>query len=113
MATLSTGSTLIWFLAEFEALAAHYPETTAWHFLVASFKLCDLDVEEFLRSAPEEAQKKRQEIIDGAQGLKDEVERRCAIKDNMDIRRLATITDRDAERLRRYLTAWRVVTGAE
>ena len=35
------------------------------------------------------------------------------IKDNMDIRRLATLTDRDAERLRRYLAAWQVLTGAE
>ena len=34
------------------------------------------------------------------------------IEDNMDIRRLATLTDRDAERLRRYLAAWRVLTGA-
>ena len=74
---LSPASTLIWFLAEFEALAADYPETTPWHFLVASFKLCDLDMEEFLRSAPEEAQKKRQEIMDDAQGLKEDVERRC------------------------------------
>ena len=29
------------------------------------------------------------------------------IEDNLDIRRLATLTDRDAERLRRYLAAWR------
>ena len=77
MNTLSPGSTLIWFLAEFEALAAHYPETTAWHFLVACFKLCDLDVEEFLRHAPEEAQSKREEIIRDAQGLKEQVSRRC------------------------------------
>ena len=35
------------------------------------------------------------------------------IKDNLDIRRLATLTDRDTERLRRYLAAWRVLTGAE
>ena len=34
-------------------------------------------------------------------------------EDNMEIRRLATLTDRDAERLRRYLAAWRVLTGAE
>ena len=33
------------------------------------------------------------------------------LEDNMDIRRLATLTDRDAERLRRYLAAWRVLTG--
>ncbi len=35
------------------------------------------------------------------------------LKDNLDIRRLATLTDRDAERLRHYLAAWRVLTGAE
>ena len=35
------------------------------------------------------------------------------IEDNLDIRRLATLTDRDTERLRRYLAAWRVLTGAE
>jgi len=35
------------------------------------------------------------------------------VKDNLDIQRLATLTDRDAERLRRYLAAWRVLTGAE
>ena len=35
------------------------------------------------------------------------------IKNNLDIRRLATLTDRDAERLRRYLAAWRVLTEAE
>ena len=33
------------------------------------------------------------------------------LEDNLDIRRLATITDRDAERLRRYLAAWRVLSG--
>lgn len=35
------------------------------------------------------------------------------LEDNMHIRRLATIPDRDAERLRRYLAAWRVLTEAE
>ena len=35
------------------------------------------------------------------------------LEDNLDIRRLATLTDRDTERLRRYLAAWRVLTGAE
>ena len=34
-------------------------------------------------------------------------------KDNLDIRRLATLTDRDAERFRRYLAAWRVLSAAE
>ena len=59
------------------ATAAHYPETTAWHFVIACFKLCDLDVEEFLRHAPEEAQNKREEIIRDAQGLKEQVSRTC------------------------------------
>ena len=77
MATLSAPSTLIWFLAEFEATAAHYPETTAWHFVIACFKLCDLDVEEFLRHAPEEAQNKREEIVGDAKGLKEQVSRTC------------------------------------
>ena len=35
------------------------------------------------------------------------------LEDNLDIRRLATLTDRDTERLRRYLAAWRVLTGAD
>ena len=35
------------------------------------------------------------------------------LEDNMDIRRLATLTDRDTERLRRCLAAWRGLTGAE
>ena len=35
------------------------------------------------------------------------------LEDNLDIRRLATLTDRDAARLRRYLAAWRVLTGVE
>ena len=35
------------------------------------------------------------------------------LEDNMDILRLATLTDRDAERLRRYLAAWRGLTGAK
>jgi len=34
------------------------------------------------------------------------------LEDNMDIRRRATPTDRDAERLRRYLAAWRVLSAA-
>ncbi len=35
------------------------------------------------------------------------------LEDNMDIRRLATLTDRDTERLRRYLAAWQVLSAAE
>ena len=42
------GSTLIWFLAELEATAAYYSETTAWHFVIACFKLCDHDTAKFL-----------------------------------------------------------------
>ena len=37
--------------------------------------LCDLDVEEFLRHAPEEAQNKREEIAGDAKGLKEQVNR--------------------------------------
>ena len=77
MATLSSGSTLIWYLAEFEAIAGNFPETTAWHFVIACFKLRDLDVEEFLRHAPEEAQNKREEIVGDARGLKEQVSRKC------------------------------------
>jgi ATP-dependent Clp protease ATP-binding subunit ClpC len=77
MNALSPGSTLIWSLAEFEAIAAHYPEITAWHFVIACFKLCDLDLEEFLRNAPEDAQKRREEILGDAKVLKEHVNRRC------------------------------------
>jgi len=35
------------------------------------------------------------------------------IKDNLDIRRLVTLTDRDTERLRRYLAAWRVLSAVD
>ena len=35
------------------------------------------------------------------------------LEDHLDIRRLSTLTHRDAERLRRYLAAWRVLTEAE
>ena len=77
MNTLSAGSSLIWFLAEFEATAAHYPETTPAHFQIACFKLCDLDVEEFLRNAPEDAQNKREKIVGDAKGLKEQVSRKC------------------------------------
>ena len=35
------------------------------------------------------------------------------IEDNLDIPRLATLTGRDAERLRRYLAASLVLTGTE
>lgn len=73
---LSAGSTLVWFLAEFEAQSSGYSETTAWHFLIACFKLCDLDVEEFLRSVPENAQLRREEIIRDAQRLKEHVDLR-------------------------------------
>ncbi len=35
------------------------------------------------------------------------------LDDNLDLRRLATLTDRDADRLRRELAAWRVLTDAK
>ena len=77
MRSLSAGSSLIWFLAEFEAIAAHFPETTPVHFQIACFKLCDLDIEEFLRHAPEEVQSKREEIMRDANELKTYVIPRC------------------------------------
>ena len=76
MPMISHGSTLIWFIAELEATAANYSETTAWHFVIACFKLCDLDIEEFLRSAPEDAQSKREEMMRDAGALKELVWRR-------------------------------------
>jgi len=33
------------------------------------------------------------------------------LKDNMDVRRLSAIQDRDAERLRKYLKAWKRLSG--
>ena len=35
------------------------------------------------------------------------------LEDNLDIRRLATLTDRDTDRLRRYLGARQFLTGVE
>jgi (p)ppGpp synthase/HD superfamily hydrolase len=35
------------------------------------------------------------------------------LEENMDLRRLTTITEKDRERLQRYLTAWRRLKGAE
>ena len=75
MNALSAGSSLIWFLAEFEAVSSHYPETTAWHFVIACFKLCDLDIEKFMQNAPEEARKQQAEVLDDAQNLKEYVNR--------------------------------------
>ena len=77
MATLSAGSTLIWLLADLEAIAAQYGETTARHFLIACFKLCDFDIEGFLQHAPEEVQSRREEIMRDASGLKEYVIPRC------------------------------------
>jgi len=77
MTSLSTGSTLIWFLADLEAVAAHYAETTAWHFLIACFKACDLDIAEFLRNTPKEVQSKEQEIMRDAGELRERVRRQC------------------------------------
>ena len=62
MTTLSAGTTLVWFLADIEAAAAHHPETTPWHFLIGCFKVCDLDIAEFLRNVPKEIQAKHEEI---------------------------------------------------
>jgi ATP-dependent Clp protease ATP-binding subunit ClpC len=62
MPSLSAGSTLIWLLSEAEAIAAHHRETAPWHFLIGCFKVCDLDIEEFLRNAPQDVQAKGGEI---------------------------------------------------
>jgi len=35
------------------------------------------------------------------------------LEDNLDIRRLVTLTDRDTERLRRYRAAWRVLSAVD
>lgn len=73
MKSISAGSTLIWFLADFEADAAHFKETTPWHFLIACFKACDLDIAKFLRSAPPEVQNKGEEIKSDSSQLRDHV----------------------------------------
>ena len=38
--------------------------------------------------------------------------KRADLEDNMDIRRLPELTDRDVERLRKYLRAWRGLIGS-
>jgi len=48
--------------------------------------------------------------------LTDPVARRVKLadlEDNLDIRCPATVSDRDTERLRRYLAAWRILAGVE
>ena len=55
--------------------------------------------EEFIRRSPTHPVARRVKLAD--------------LEDNLDIRRLATLTDRDTERPRRYLAAWRILTGAE
>jgi hypothetical protein len=35
--------------------------------------------------------------------------KRADLEDNMDIRRLPELTDRDVERLRKYLRAWQYI----
>jgi ATP-dependent Clp protease ATP-binding subunit ClpC len=77
MNTLSAGSTLIWFLAETEAVTARFGETTPWHFLIACFKVCDLDIAEFLRGAPKKVQSKGVEIQRDSNELRDHVRQKC------------------------------------
>jgi ATP-dependent Clp protease ATP-binding subunit ClpC len=71
MPALSTGSTLVWFLAEAEAVAVSFGEIMPWHFLIACFKVCDLDIAEFLRSTPQEVQSKSEEMECDANELKE------------------------------------------
>ena len=54
--------------------------------------------EAFVRRAGEDPLARRVKIAD--------------LEDNMDVRRIAELTDRDVERLRRYQRAWRELTTA-
>jgi ATP-dependent Clp protease ATP-binding subunit ClpC len=62
MATFSAGSTIVWLLAEAEAVAAGFSEITPWHLLIGCWKACDLDVAEFLANAPEKITRHKSEI---------------------------------------------------
>jgi ATP-dependent Clp protease ATP-binding subunit ClpC len=62
MTSLASSSTLVWLLAETEAVAAGFGETTPWHFLIGCWKACDLDVAKFLANAPEKIRERQAEI---------------------------------------------------
>ena len=85
MTTLSAGTTLVWFLADIEATAAHHRETTPWHFLIGCFKVCDLDIAEFLRNVPKEIQAKHEEIDRDVSELKRHVGQK--VRDVTSVRR--------------------------
>jgi ATP-dependent Clp protease ATP-binding subunit ClpC len=85
MTTLSAGTTLVWFLADIEAAAARHRETTPWHFLIGCFKVCDLDIAEFLRNVPKEIQAKHEEIDRDVSELKRHVGQK--VRDVTSVRR--------------------------
>jgi len=91
MNTLSAGSTLIWFLADFEARACKLQRDDALAFLVACFKVCDLDIAELLRSAPQEVQKKGERFGRDAGELRIHVlQKGCDVRrPGADLRRVA------------------------
>ena len=62
MTSISAGTKVIWYLAEFEAAAAHFGEIQAWHFLIGCFKVCDLDIADLLRNSPSAVQANGPEI---------------------------------------------------
>lgn len=76
--------------------ALGYPEGV----LVALDHVTRRDVEsydEFVRRAGEDPVARRVKIAD--------------LEDNMDVRRIEELTDKDVERLRRYQRAWRLLTS--
>ena len=68
MTSISAGTKVIWYLAEFEAAAAHFGEIQAWHFLIGCFKVCDLDIADLLRNSPTAVQANGPEIEGGWEG---------------------------------------------
>ncbi len=77
MTALSAGSKLIWFLADYEAVAGKFGETSPWHFLLGCFKLCDLDMAEFLRNSPLDVQADGAEISEDVERLRQHVCRKA------------------------------------
>ena len=77
MTSLSAGSKLIWFLADYEAVAGKFVETSPWHFLLGCFKVCDLDMAEFLRNSPLDVQADGAEISEDVERLRQHVCRKA------------------------------------
>ena len=70
MTALSAGSKIIWLLADYEAMAGKFVETSPWHFLLGCFKVCDLDMAEFLRNSPLNVQADGAEISEDLERLR-------------------------------------------